>query len=155
MCLFLHSAYSFNQLLCTSSRALIYMYPFNVIWLVRVMLVAALMSLCVGATFVGTRWRFWDSQWQRNASYTLLEKFGRISLYLTNDAIANLQCDVKFSQKEGNGRKFRQIGLSNNGIRNFVYQCIILVTYKTFRISLQKLRPQNNNFWKATQTKKF
>jgi hypothetical protein len=42
------------------------MYPFNVIWLVRVILVAALMSLCVGATFVGTRWRFWDSQWQRN-----------------------------------------------------------------------------------------
>jgi hypothetical protein len=50
------------------------MYPFNVIWWVRVMIVACLMSLCIGATFVGTRWRFWDSQWQRNRTFFTLKK---------------------------------------------------------------------------------
>ena len=34
----------------------------------------------------------------------LLEKFGRISLYVTADAIA---CDVKFSRIERNDRNFR------------------------------------------------
>ena len=36
--------------------------------------------------------------------------------YLTDDAIAKLKCDVKFSQIEGNGRKFRHIKLSNSVI---------------------------------------
>ena len=45
------------------SRALIYMYPFNVIGWVKVLLVSGIMSLCVGGIFVGTRWRFWDSAW--------------------------------------------------------------------------------------------
>ena len=44
-----------------------------------------------------------------------LEKFWRISLYATDDAIATL-CDGKFSQIEGFGRKFRPIDLSNRVI---------------------------------------
>ena len=44
-----------------------------------------------------------------NDGGTLLEKFWRISLYVTYDAIAKLYCDVYFSQIEGNGRKFRHI----------------------------------------------
>ena len=41
----------------------------------------------------------------------------RISLYVTDDAIAKLHiCDVKFSQIEGNGRKLRHIQLSNSVI---------------------------------------
>jgi hypothetical protein len=38
------------------------MYPFNVINWVKMVLVSGLMSLCLGAVFLGTRWRFWDSQ---------------------------------------------------------------------------------------------
>ena len=37
----------------------------------------------------------------------LSEKFWRISLYVTDDTIA--VCDEKFSQIEGNGRKFGHI----------------------------------------------
>ena len=48
------------------------------------------------------------------AQHALLEKFWRISLYLT-DAIAKLYvCDVKFYQIEGNGKKFSHIQLSNS-----------------------------------------
>ena len=45
--------------------------------------------------------------------YTLLEKFWRISLYGTDDAIAT-RCDVKLSQIEGIGRKFSHLELSNS-----------------------------------------
>jgi hypothetical protein len=62
------------------------MYPFNVIWWVRVMMVACLMSLCIGATFVGTRWRFWDSQWQRNITPLHTQKVSiRIQLQTFNE----------------------------------------------------------------------
>ena len=41
---------------------------------------------------------------------TLLEKCWRISLNVTDDAIAKLYiCDVKFRQIEGNGRKFSHV----------------------------------------------
>ena len=43
---------------------------------------------------------------------TLLEKFWRISLYLTDDAIAKLFA-LAFSQLEGSGRKLSHIKLSN------------------------------------------
>ena len=44
----------------------------------------------------------------------LLEKCWRISLYLTDDAIAKeALCDVKFRQIEGNDRKFRHIELTS------------------------------------------
>lgn len=46
------------------SRALIYMYPFNVINWVRVVLLSGLMSICLGGIFLGMRWRYWDSDWQ-------------------------------------------------------------------------------------------
>ena len=40
----------------------------------------------------------------------LSEKFWRISLYVTDDTIAQIYvCDEKFSQIEGNGRKFGHI----------------------------------------------
>ena len=46
--------------------------------------------------------------------YTLLEKFRQISLYVTEDApYCKALCDEKFSQMEGNGRKFSHIELSN------------------------------------------
>ena len=40
---------------------------------------------------------------------TVLKSFRRISLFVTNDAIAKHYCDVKFSQIEGNSRKFSHI----------------------------------------------
>ena len=50
-------------------------------------------------------------------SYTLLERFWRISLHVTDDAIAKLyMCDVECSQMEGNGRKFCHIELRNSVI---------------------------------------
>jgi len=45
-------------------RAMIYMYPFNVINWVKLVLLSGAMSLCVGAVFVGIRWRYWDRLWQ-------------------------------------------------------------------------------------------
>ena len=49
---------------------------------------------------------------------TLLEKFWRISLYTVCDWLryCTAQCDVKFSQLEGNYRHFRHIELSNSVI---------------------------------------
>ena len=47
-------------------RAMIYLYPFNVIHWVRLLVVAAAMSVCLGAVFVGIRWRYWDTAWQRD-----------------------------------------------------------------------------------------
>merc|ERR1719362_2207415 len=47
-------------------RALIYMYPFNVINWVKMLLLAGAMSVCVGAVFVGARWRYWDREWQKD-----------------------------------------------------------------------------------------
>ena len=47
-------------------RAMIYMYPFNVINWVKLVLLSGAMSLCVGAVFVGIRWRYWDKLWQRD-----------------------------------------------------------------------------------------
>ena len=38
--------------------------------------------------------------------YALLEKFWQISVYVTDDAIAKLSVDDKFSQIEGSGREF-------------------------------------------------
>ena len=43
---------------------------------------------------------------------TLLEKFWRISLYVTDDAISKLYVTVRFRQIEGNSRKFRYIELN-------------------------------------------
>ena len=49
--------------------------------------------------------------------HTLLEKWWRILLYLTDEAIAMLYIyDVKFRHIEGNGRKVRHIELSNCAI---------------------------------------
>ena len=49
---------------------------------------------------------------------TLLEKFWRISLHLTDDAIyCKAQCDVKLRHIEGNGRKFCQIELRKSVIK--------------------------------------
>ena len=49
---------------------------------------------------------------------TLLEKFWRISLYLTDDATVycKTECDVKFGQVEGNGRNERHIELNSSVI---------------------------------------
>ena len=41
------------------------MYPFNVINWVKVVLLSGIMSVLIGAVFVGIRWRFWDLNWQR------------------------------------------------------------------------------------------
>ena len=47
--------------------------------------------------------------------HALLEKLWRISLYVTDVAIAKLY-DIMFSQIEGNGQNFRHIQLSNRVI---------------------------------------
>ena len=41
------------------------MYPFNVINWVKMVLLSGIMSVAVGAVFVGIRWKFWDHNWQR------------------------------------------------------------------------------------------
>ena len=46
----------------------------------------------------------------------LLETFGRISLYVTDDVFCKAQCDVKFRQIEETGRKFCHIALSKSVI---------------------------------------
>ena len=43
---------------------------------------------------------------------TLLEKFWRILLFVTDDAISKLYVTVRFRQIEGNSRKFRHIELN-------------------------------------------
>lgn len=45
----------FTQIFVLWIRALIYMYPFNVINWVKMVLLAGAMSVCVGAVFVGAR----------------------------------------------------------------------------------------------------
>jgi len=50
-------------------RAMIYKYPFNVINWVKLVLVSGIMSVCIGAVFVGMRWRYWDRAWQRDPNY--------------------------------------------------------------------------------------
>jgi len=50
-----------TQILGLWIRAMIYMYPFNVINWVKMVILAGAMSVCVGAVFVGARWRYWDS----------------------------------------------------------------------------------------------
>ena len=52
--------------------------------------------------------------WWKGTGPTLLEKFWRISLNVTDDAIAKLYSDVKFRQIEGNGGTFLHIELSNS-----------------------------------------
>ena len=44
-------------------RAFIYMYPFNVINWFKMVLLSGTMSICLGAIFIGIRWRYWDSSW--------------------------------------------------------------------------------------------
>lgn len=44
-------------------QSLIYMYPFNVINWVKLVLVSGVMSVCMGGIFLGIRWRYWDRQW--------------------------------------------------------------------------------------------
>ena len=39
------------------------MFPFNVINWVKILLLSGLMSICLGAIFIGIRWRYWDSTW--------------------------------------------------------------------------------------------
>ena len=51
-----------------------------------------------------------------HAILALLEKFWRISLYVTDDTMMVYKCDEKFSQIEGNGRKLRHIQLRNSVI---------------------------------------
>ena len=48
---------------------MIYMYPFNVINWVTMVLVCGAMSVCVGAVFSGVRWRYWDGHWQDNVEF--------------------------------------------------------------------------------------
>lgn len=50
-------------------RALIYMYPFNVINWIKMVLIAGLISVCLGTVFAGIRWRFWDTAWQREPEF--------------------------------------------------------------------------------------
>jgi len=50
-------------------RAMIYTYPFNVIHWVKLVLLAGIMSTCLGGVFVGIRWRYWDAKWQQDHSY--------------------------------------------------------------------------------------
>ena len=50
-------------------KAMIYKYPFNVINWVKLVLVSGIMSVCIGAVFAGTRWRYWDKAWQRDPNY--------------------------------------------------------------------------------------
>lgn len=40
------------------------MYPYNVINLFRMVLLSGVMSACLGAVFLGIRWRFWDGDWE-------------------------------------------------------------------------------------------
>ena len=49
------------------------------------------------------------------AVYTVRKVLADFAAYVTNDAIAKLLYDVKFSQIEGNSRKFSHIELSNIG----------------------------------------
>ena len=49
-----------------SRRALIYMYPFNVINWVKMVLLGGVMSVCLGTIFMGIRWKYWDRVWQAN-----------------------------------------------------------------------------------------
>ena len=44
-------------------RAFIYMYPFNVINWFKMVLLSGTMSICLGAIYLGIRWRYWDSSW--------------------------------------------------------------------------------------------
>ena len=39
------------------------MYPFNVINWFKMVLLSGTMSICLGAIFIGIRWRYWDSSW--------------------------------------------------------------------------------------------
>merc|ERR1719507_2821739 len=48
---------------------MIYTYPFNVIQWVKLVLLAGVMSTCLGGVFVGIRWRYWDTKWQQDHSY--------------------------------------------------------------------------------------
>eukprot|EP00096_Caligus_rogercresseyi_P011213 TRINITY_DN4346_c0_g1_i1.p1 TRINITY_DN4346_c0_g1~~TRINITY_DN4346_c0_g1_i1.p1 ORF type:complete len:975 (+),score=241.06 TRINITY_DN4346_c0_g1_i1:188-3112(+) len=50
-------------------RALIYMYPFNVIEWVKMVLLAGSISMFVGVIFLGIRWQYWDSEWIDNPSF--------------------------------------------------------------------------------------
>ncbi|XP_023342184.1 ATP-binding cassette sub-family G member 8 [Eurytemora carolleeae] len=59
----------FMQIFGLWIRALIYMYPFNVISWVKILLVSGIMSVCLGGVFVGTRWRFWDDTWQKEPEF--------------------------------------------------------------------------------------
>ena len=54
---------------------------------------------------------------------TLLKRFWRISLYLTDDCTvlqSSILCDVKFRQTEGNGRKFRHRAKQQRHQLNFL-----------------------------------
>ena len=51
------------------SRALIYMYPFNVINWVKILLLSGAMSILLGCTFIGIRWRYWDKAWQKDHDF--------------------------------------------------------------------------------------
>lgn len=42
------------------------MYPFNVINWVKQVLLAGVMSVCMGVIFLGIRWRYWDRAWQKD-----------------------------------------------------------------------------------------
>ena len=39
------------------------MYPFNVINWFKMVLLSGTMSICLGAIYLGIRWRYWDSSW--------------------------------------------------------------------------------------------
>ncbi|XP_040564085.1 ATP-binding cassette sub-family G member 8 [Lepeophtheirus salmonis] len=50
-------------------RALIYMYPFNVIEWVKMVLLSGGISILVGVIFLGIRWQYWDREWQENPTF--------------------------------------------------------------------------------------
>ena len=59
------------------------MYPFNVINWVKVVLLSGIMSVLIGAVFVGIRWRFWDLNWQReqNRIFDSVCEFVNITIF--------------------------------------------------------------------------
>ena len=63
-------------------------------------------------TFIGGGSSFFQDI-RYSTDTTRLERFWRISPHVTEDAFAKLYMWVKFSQIEGNGRKFRHICRAN------------------------------------------
>ena len=50
------------------SRALVYMFPFNIIEWVKRVLLAGIMSVCIGTIYLGVRWQYWNASFLQRES---------------------------------------------------------------------------------------